>query len=74
MQVEQWIINIALKGRPNSGKSTLLNYLAKRDIAIVSDIPGTTRDALSVSLNISGFPIILYDTAGIRETNEVIEK
>ena len=74
MQVEQWIIKIALKGRPNSGKSTLLNYLAKRDIAIVSDIPGTTRDALSVSLNISGFPIILYDTAGIRETNEVIEK
>lgn len=63
-----------VKGRPNSGKSTLLNYLAKRDIAIVSDIPGTTRDALSVSLNISGFPIILYDTAGIRETNEVIEK
>ena len=51
----------------------MLNCLAKRDVAIVSSIPGTTRDALSVSLNISGFPVILYDTAGIRETTDEIE-
>lgn len=60
------ILKFSKKGKPNAGKSTLLNCLARKDIAIVSEIPGTTRDALSVSLNISGFPIILYDTAGIR--------
>ncbi|KAL4484230.1 hypothetical protein ABPG72_003514 [Tetrahymena utriculariae] len=67
-------MKISIIGKPNAGKSTLLNCLVKRDIAIVSEIPGTTRDALSVSLNISGFPIILYDTAGIRYTKDVIEE
>ena len=57
---------IAILGRPNAGKSTLLNYLAKREIAIVTEIPGTTRDVLSVKLDLNGLACIIYDTAGIR--------
>lgn len=51
-----------------------MNLLSKRDVAIVSDIPGTTRDILSVSLNIDGFQINLFDTAGLRDSNDDIEK
>ena len=61
-------------GEPNSGKSTLLNYLCKREIAIVSDIAGTTRDSIEAHLNINGYPLTIIDTAGIRETQDKIEK
>jgi tRNA modification GTPase len=60
-------------GPPNAGKSSLLNALARRDIAIVSDIPGTTRDVLETRLNISGYAVSLADTAGLRATSEAIE-
>lgn len=52
----------------------MLNLLSKRDVAIVSHIPGTTRDILSVSLNIAGYQINLFDTAGLRDSNDAIEK
>lgn len=59
-------IRIVLAGRPNTGKSSLLNALARRDAAIVSSIPGTTRDSIEVSLDLQGFPVTLTDTAGLR--------
>lgn len=64
---------VALMGPPNSGKSSLLNALAKRDVAIVSEFAGTTRDVISVNLNIGGYEVVVSDTAGIRETSEVVE-
>ncbi len=66
-------LQVVLLGAPNAGKSTLLNYLSKRDVAIVSDIAGTTRDLLEVHLDISGYPVNVTDTAGIRESRDVIE-
>lgn len=65
---------VAIAGAPNAGKSTLLNALAQRDVAIVSDIPGTTRDTIEVALDLSGVPVVLIDTAGIRETSDPIEQ
>ena len=64
---------IALVGAPNAGKSTLLNGLAERDAAIVTDVAGTTRDVIEVPLVLGGFKVLLADTAGLRETSDAIE-
>lgn len=64
---------IAILGEPNSGKSSLLNALAKRDVAIVSARAGTTRDALEVHLDLDGLPITLVDTAGLRDSGDEVE-
>lgn len=64
---------IALIGAPNAGKSTLLNALAKRDAAIVTAVPGTTRDIIEVPLQLGGYKAIVADTAGLRETADVVE-
>ncbi len=65
---------IAILGPPNSGKSSLLNYLSKRDVAIVSEIAGTTRDVIETHLNLDGYPVIVSDTAGIRSSKNEIER
>lgn len=64
---------VAIIGAPNAGKSSLVNTLAKRDVAIVTPIAGTTRDVLEVQLNLGGYPVIMMDTAGLRETTDTIE-
>ena len=64
---------VAIAGPPNVGKSTLLNRLAERDVAIVSPVPGTTRDAIEVALDLKGVPVVLIDTAGVRETKDPVE-
>ena len=65
---------IAIVGPTNAGKSSLLNYLSKRDVAIVSEIAGTTRDVIETHLNLDGYPVVLSDTAGIRDSKDEIEK
>jgi tRNA modification GTPase len=64
---------VAITGRPNVGKSSLFNSLVRSERAIVTDVPGTTRDTLSESIDIGGVPVILTDTAGLRETSDSIE-
>ena len=65
---------IAIVGPTNAGKSSLLNHLSNRDVAIVSEIAGTTRDVIEIHLNIEGYPVIISDTAGIRHSKDEIEK
>ncbi len=65
---------IAILGPTNAGKSSLMNHLSNRDVAIVSEIAGTTRDVIETHLNIDGYPVIISDTAGIRDSQDEIEK
>ena len=65
---------VAIIGAPNVGKSTLLNSIAGRDVAITSDIAGTTRDVIEVRIDLNGLPVTFMDTAGLRETSDYIEK
>lgn len=67
-------IRVALVGRPNAGKSSIFNKLLASDRAIVTDIPGTTRDSLSELLNVDGVPVLLTDTAGVRQAGDQIER
>jgi len=67
-------IRLVICGKPNVGKSSLLNCLIQKDKAIVTDIPGTTRDIIEDFINIAGIPVKIIDTAGLRETDDVVEK
>ena len=67
-------LRVSIIGKPNVGKSSLMNALLKESRAIVTSIPGTTRDTIEESLSIGGIPVILTDTAGIRKTDDIIEK
>src|SRR3989338_3469026 len=67
-------LNVVIAGKPNVGKSSLLNYLSGRESAIVTDIPGTTRDILRESIHIDGMPLHIIDTAGLRETTDRVEQ
>lgn len=66
-------LHIAVIGPPNAGKSSLVNALARRDVAIVSPAPGTTRDVIELRLDLGGYPVVLADTAGLRESSDPIE-
>lgn len=66
-------VRIALLGAPNSGKSSLVNYLAQRDVSLVSEVAGTTRDVLEVPLNLQGNKAVMFDLAGVHETDDIVE-
>lgn len=65
---------VVIAGPPNAGKSSLLNALAEREVAIVTEVAGTTRDVIHCDLNLGGYLVRLYDTAGIRETDDIVER
>lgn len=67
-------LHVAIAGRPNVGKSSLLNRLAGEDVAIVTDVPGTTRDPIRQTLSLGGIPLHIIDTAGLRETGDMVER
>lgn len=67
-------LSIVIAGRPNAGKSTLINLLAGRDVAIVTDVPGTTRDVMREHILLDGIPLHIIDTAGLRESDDIVEK
>jgi tRNA modification GTPase len=67
-------LSVVLAGPPNAGKSTLLNALARRDVAIVSPVAGTTRDIIEVHCDLGGLPVVVADTAGLRESGDAIEQ
>jgi tRNA modification GTPase len=67
-------IAVAIVGSPNAGKSSLLNQLARREAAITSPIAGTTRDVIEVAIDLAGYPVVLADTAGLRDSGDVIEQ
>ena len=67
-------MTVVLAGHPNAGKSSLLNWFAKRDVAIVTEEAGTTRDLLELHLDIEGYPVTVIDTAGLRESDNIVER
>ena len=67
-------IDVAILGPPNAGKSSLLNRIARRDVAITSPVPGTTRDVIEVAIDLGGYPVLLADTAGLRDSADAIEQ
>ncbi len=65
---------VVIAGAPNAGKSSLMNWFAQKDVAIVTEIAGTTRDVLHVDINLNGYLVRLYDTAGLRDTADIVEQ
>lgn len=67
-------VNLVILGKPNVGKSSLLNFILDEERAIVTDVPGTTRDTVEEYFNIAGIPVRITDTAGVRDTDDIVEK
>src|SRR5271169_4251779 len=65
---------VVIVGPPNAGKSSLLNKIARRDAAITSPVAGTTRDVVEVAIDLQGYPVVLADTAGLRDSRDLVEQ